>query len=242
MAARPTFYVTNAIPYANGAPHIGHAYERIASDAISRFKRLDGYDVLYMSGMDEHGQKMQQTAAREGLTPLALADRTYGQFAAMTEELGVEADDVVRTTQARHRESVQAIWRRMAASGDIYLSTYSGWYSVRDEAYYEESDLSAGPGGQRLAPSGTPVEWVEEDRAISFKLSAYQRPAARALRRAAQISSRREKYRERNRRASSSRGLKDLSISRTTFSVGHPGAGRPEATSCTSGSTHSPTT
>src|ERR1700689_95641 len=114
MAGRPTFYITTAIPYANGAPHIGHAYERIATDAIARFKRLDGYDVLFVTGMDEHGQKMQQTAAREGITPQELADRTAAQFAAMGLALEAPADDIVRTTQARHRIAAQEIWRRMA--------------------------------------------------------------------------------------------------------------------------------
>src|ERR1700744_567786 len=103
MAGRPTFYITTAIPYANGAPHIGHAYERVAADAIARFKRLDGYETLFLTGMDEHGQKMQQTAAREGVSPQLLADRTAAQFAAMGEALNAPADDVVRTTQDRHR-------------------------------------------------------------------------------------------------------------------------------------------
>ena len=124
--SKPKFYITTAIPYANGAPHIGHAYERIATDAIARFKRLDGYDVFFVTGMDEHGQKMQQTAAREGITPQALADRTAAQFEQMGEDLNARADDIQRTTSERHRISVQEIWRRMAARGDIYLSKYAG--------------------------------------------------------------------------------------------------------------------
>ncbi|MEN9708467.1 MAG: hypothetical protein RIQ68_875, partial [Pseudomonadota bacterium] len=171
MAARQTFYITTAIPYANGAPHIGHAYERIATDAIARFHRLDGKDVLFVTGMDEHGLKMQQTAAREGLTPLALADRTAAQFEAMGEKLNARADDIVRTTQERHKKSVQEIWNRMLAKGDIYLDKYEGWYSVRDEAYYDESELTERD-GQRFAPTGTPVEWVKEE-SYFFKLSAY---------------------------------------------------------------------
>src|SRR3954464_9637023 len=114
-----TFYITTAIPYANGAPHIGHAYERIASDAIQRFKRLDGYDVLFVTGMDEHGQKMQQTATREGLTPQGLADRTATIFKKMGETLNARADDIVRTTQPRHYRASAAIWERMKAAGDI---------------------------------------------------------------------------------------------------------------------------
>ena len=167
MASRPTFYLTSAIPYANGAPHIGHAYERVASDAITRFKRLDGYDALALSGMDEHGQKMQQTAAREGVSPQALADRTATLFAEMATLLDVDTDDVVRTTQPRHHMASQAIWRRMQAKGDIYLDSYSGWYSVRDEAYFDEVELSRG--GRRPASWRRPARpsngW--RNRAIS---------------------------------------------------------------------------
>ena len=153
--SKPKYYITTAIPYANGAPHIGHAYERIATDAIARFKRLDGYDVLFVTGMDEHGQKMQQTAAREGITPQQLADRTAAQFEAMGEELNVRADDILRTTETRHKNSVQEIWRRMAANGDIYLSKYSGWYSVRDEAYYAEDEIEERDGRSGLRRRAT---------------------------------------------------------------------------------------
>ena len=225
MASRPTFYLTSAIPYANGAPHIGHAYERIASDAITRFKRLDGYDVLALSGMDEHGQKMQQNAAREGVTPQALADRTAAQFGAMAALLDVGTDDVVRTTQPRHALASQAIWSRMAAKGDIYLDTYSGWYSVRDEAYFDEDELSRDAAGTALAPTGAPVEWVEE-RSYFFRLSAYQ-DRLLALYAAQPEFVTPDKYR--NEIVSFvSRGLKDFSISRTTFSWGVPVPGDPE--------------
>src|SRR5271155_2221565 len=139
MLARERVYINKASPPARGPPHIGHAYERIAADAIARFKRLDGRDVLFVTGMDEHGLKMQQTAAREGLTPQALADRTAGQFAAMGEALEARADDIVPTTQPRHTRASQAIWERMHANGDVYLSRYSGWYSVRDEGYFVDS-------------------------------------------------------------------------------------------------------
>ena len=224
MAPRPTFCISSAIPYANGAPHIGHAYERIAQDVIARFKRLDGFDVLSLSGMDEHGQKMQQTAAREGLTPQGLADRTAGQFLAMNRLLGTEADDVVRTTEARHRVAVQEIWRRMEARGDIYLSRYAGWYSVRDEAYHDEADLVPGPDGTRLAPTGTPVEWVEEESWF-FRLSAYgDRLLAHYAAHPGFVTP--DKYR--NEVVSFvSRGLNDLSISRTTFDWGVPVPGDP---------------
>ncbi len=166
------FYITTAIPYANGAPHIGHAYERIATDAIQRFMRLDGRETLFVTGMDEHGLKMQQTAAREGLTPQGFVDRVAAQFEAMGEALNARANDIVRTTQPRQRRSVQAIWERMAKNGDIYLSKYAGWYSVRDEAYFDEGELTDAPNGGKLAPSGAPAQWVEEE-SYFFKLSAY---------------------------------------------------------------------
>jgi methionyl-tRNA synthetase len=218
------FYITTAIPYANGAPHIGHAYERIATDAIARFMRLDGRDTLFVTGMDEHGLKMQQTAAREGLTPQALADRTATQFEAMGEALNARADDIVRTTQERHKRASQAIWERMKANGDIYLSKYSGWYSVRDEAYFDEAELSEGPNGTRLAPSGAPAEWVEEE-SYFFRLSAYAERLL-ALYEAQPDFVTPEKYRN-EIVAFVKRGLSDLSISRTTFDWGVPVPGDP---------------
>jgi methionyl-tRNA synthetase len=225
MAERPTFYITTAIPYANGAPHIGHAYERIATDAIQRFKRLDGDDVLFCTGMDEHGQKMQQTAAREGITPLQLADRTAAQFAAMGAALNAEADVVVRTTSAAHREAAQEIWRRMAANGDIYISKYPGWYSVRDEAFFDESELTKGEGGKYFAPSGAPVEWVEEE-SYYFKLSAYQDRLLAHYRDNPNFIVP-ENYRN-EIVAFVERGLNDLSISRSTFDWGIPVPGDPK--------------
>src|ERR1700722_8032772 len=218
------FYITTAIPYANGAPHIGHAYERIATDAIARFMRLDGRDTLFVTGMDEHGLKMQQTAAREGLTPQALADRTAAQFEAMGEALNARADDIVRTTQERHKRASQAIWERMAANGDIYLSKYSGWYSVRDEAYFDEEELTDGPNGTRLAPSGAPAEWVEE-QSYFFRLSAYAERLL-ALYQTQPDFVTPDKYRN-EIVAFVKRGLSDLSISRTTFDWGVPVPGDP---------------
>ena len=225
MAGSPRFYITTAIPYANGAPHIGHAYERIATDAIQRFMRLDGRDVLFVTGMDEHGQKMQQTAAREGITPLQLADRTAAQFEAMGETLNARADDIVRTTQPRHHAASQEMWRRMAANGDIYLSKYPGWYSVRDEAFFDESELTQNAEGKRFAPSGAPVEWVEEE-SYYFKLSAYQERLLAYYRDNPDFIVP-EKYRN-EIVAFVERGLNDLSISRSTFDWGVPVPGDPK--------------
>jgi methionyl-tRNA synthetase len=214
-----TFYITTAIPYANGAPHIGHAYERIATDAIARFKRLDGYDVLFVTGMDEHGLKMQQTAQREGITPKELADRTAAQFLRMGEVLEAPADDVVRTTEKRHKRASQAIWDGMQAAGDIYLSKYAGWYSVRDEAYYDEDELTTASDGSRLAPTGSPVEWVEEE-SYFFRLSAYAHRLLRHYEEHPDFMTP-EKYKN-EIVAFVKRGLSDLSISRTTFAWGVP--------------------
>ena len=220
MADRPRFFITTAIPYANGAPHIGHAYERVATDVVARAKRLDGYDVLFLTGMDEHGQKMQQTALREGLTPQALADRTARQFDEVATLLDARADDIVRTTEDRHREAAQEIWRRMEAKGDIYRSVYAGWYSVRDEAYYDESELTDAPDGRaKLAPTGTPVEWVEE-ASYFFRLSTYGDRLLTHYERNPHFVVP-EKYRN-EIVAFVQRGLTDLSISRTTFDWGIP--------------------
>ena len=224
MSSRSPFYITTAIPYANGAPHIGHAYERIATDAIARFKRLDGADVLFVTGMDEHGQKMQRTADRDGLTPQQLADRTAAQFDAMGTALFAGAGDVVRTTQLRHHAAASELWSRMAAAGDIYLSKYPGWYSVRDEAFFDESELTEGPGGSRLAPTGAPVEWVEEE-SYYFRLSAYQDRLLKLYRDCPEFVTP-EKYL--NEIISFvERGLTDLSISRSTFDWGIPVPGDP---------------
>ena len=217
--SKPKFYITTAIPYANGAPHIGHAYERIATDAIARFKRLDGYDVFFVTGMDEHGQKMQQTAAREGITPQALADRTAAQFEQMGEDLNARADDILRTTSERHRISVQEIWRRMAARGDIYLSKYAGWYSVRDEAYYAEDEIETREGRRFAVKTGTPVEWVEEE-SYFFRLSAYQDKLLALYESEPGFIGPQERRNEVTSFVRS--GLKDLSVSRTTFDWGVP--------------------
>lgn len=219
------YLITTAIPYANGAPHIGHAYERIATDVMARFARLDGADVLFVTGMDEHGQKMQQTAAREGLTPLALADRTAAQFEEMGDLLNARADDIVRTTSARHRDAVQDIWKRMEANGDIYLSKYSGWYSVRDEAYYDEDEIEDREGKKYTTKTGTPVEWVEEE-SYFFKLSAYAKPLLDYYAAHSDFIVP-EKYKN-EIVAFVKRGLNDLSISRTTFDWGIPVPGNPK--------------
>jgi methionyl-tRNA synthetase len=213
------FYITTAIPYANGAPHIGHAYERIATDAIQRFMRLDGRETLFVTGMDEHGLKVQQAAAREDVSPQTFVDRVAAQFEAMGEMLNARADDIVRTTQPRNDRASQAIWERMAANGDIYLSKYSGWYSVRDEAYFDASELTDAPDGTKLAPSGAPVEWVEEE-SYFFRLSGYADKLLAHYEAHPEFVTP-EKYLN-EIVAFVKRGLSDLSISRATFDWGTP--------------------
>src|SRR5258706_75300 len=173
MAETEKFYITTPIFYPNGVPHIGHAYNMIASDVIARFHRLDGKEVYFLTGTDEHGLKMQQTALAQGLTPRQLADRNSDQFRKLTAALNCSNDDFIRTTEERHYRACQELWRRMDAAGDIYLDRYSGWYSVRQEAYFDEEETKVGEDGVRREPLGSPVEWVEEE-SYFFRLAAYQ--------------------------------------------------------------------
>ncbi|WP_436641673.1 methionine--tRNA ligase [Microbaculum sp. FT89] len=211
------FYITTAISYPNGAPHIGHAYEAMATDAIARFMRLDGRDVYFLTGVDEHGMKMAQTAAKEGLTPRELADRNTPLFEKMVTSLECSNDDFIRTTEPRHHTSSQAIWERMVEAGDIYLGTYSGWYSVRDEAYYAESETTVREDGVRIGPNGTPVEWTEEN-SYFFRLSAFQDRLLKLYEDHPDFIMPKERYNEVVSFVKG--GLQDLSVSRTTFDWG----------------------
>jgi methionyl-tRNA synthetase len=224
MAGKP-YYITTAIAYPNGAPHIGHAYEAIATDAIARFMRLDGSDVYFLTGTDEHGQKIQQTAAREGLTPRQLLDRNVPMFEAMVKMLNCSNNDFIHTTEPRHYRSSEEIWRRMEQNGDIYLDKYAGWYSVRDEAYYAESETRLDEKGQRLGPNGTPVEWVEEE-SYFFRLSAYADKLLALYANDPNYVLPRERLNEVMSFVKG--GLQDLSISRTTFDWGVKVPGNPK--------------
>ncbi len=225
MATGQKFYITTAISYPNGVPHIGHAYEAMATDAIARFERLDGKDVFFLTGTDEHGLKMKQTADKEGVPVQELADRNAARFREMAKLLGLSNDDFIRTTEERHHRACEELWRRMEAAGDIYLGGYAGWYSVRDEAFYGEDETTVREDGVRIGPQGTPVDWTEE-KTYFFRLAKYQEkllahydanqhfiwPAER-----------------RNEVTSFVRGgLTDLSISRTTFDWGIKVPGSPE--------------
>src|SRR3954466_13424832 len=225
MPDQPRYYITTAISYPNGPPHIGHAYEVIATDAIARFMRLDGYDVFFLTGTDEHGQKIQQTAAKEGITAKELVDRNVVQFRAMVERMNCSNDDFIRTTEERHHRSSEEIWRRMEQNGDIYLDKYAGWYSVRDEAYYAEDETHLNEHKVRLSSkTGTPVEWVEEE-SYFFRLSAYQQKLLDLYAREDFVLPK-ERL---NEVASFVRGgLQDLSISRTTFDWGIRVPGAPK--------------
>ena len=217
--AREKYYITTAISYPNGKPHIGHAYELIATDAMARFQRLDGKDVFFLTGTDEHGIKMLQTARREGVSPRELADRNTAEFMRMAEALNASNDDFVRTTEERHYAASQAIWRAMEKNGDIYKGGYAGWYAVRDEAYYDESETELREDGVRYGPQGTPVEWVEEE-SYFFRLSNYQDKLLKLYADQPDFIGPAERRNEVISFVKS--GLKDLSISRTTFDWGVP--------------------
>ncbi|MEJ0019870.1 MAG: methionine--tRNA ligase [Acetobacteraceae bacterium] len=220
----PRYYVTTPIYYVNGAPHIGHAYTSVAADVMARWKRLDGFDVFFLTGTDEHGQKVETAARNAGMDPQSFTDQVSADFRDMSDRMGISYDDWIRTTEERHKVSCAELWQRIAASGNITLGHYEGWYAVRDEAFYDEGELTTRPDGSKIAPSGAPVEWVREP-SYFFKLSEWQDkllklyedepdfilPAGR-----------------RNEVLSFVRGgLHDLSISRTSFTWGIPVPGAP---------------
>ncbi len=220
------YYITTAIAYPNGDPHVGHAYEYIATDAIARFKRLDGFDVRFLTGTDVHGLKMAETAAAEGIPTAELARRNSDVFQRLQERLNISFDRFIRTTDEDHIEASIEIWKRMNEAGDIYLDTYAGWYSVRDEGFVTEAETSVGPDGVRVATeTGAPVTWTEEETYF-FRLSAYTdkllahydahpefiEPAVRRNEVVSFVSG----------------GLRDFSISRTTFDWGVPVPDHPD--------------
>lgn len=216
MADTTPFYITTAISYPNGRPHIGHAYEAIAADVIARFQRLQGRRVRFQTGTDEHGLKMARKAEEQGRTPADLADEMSGYFRTMCDALNVSYDRFIRTSEPDHHRASQAIWQAMEASGDLYLDRYEGWYSVRDEAYYDESELVDGEGGEKLSPQGTPVEWTIEESWF-FRLSKYQDQLLELLRTPGFL----EPASRRNEMiAFVEQGLRDLSVSRTSFDWG----------------------
>jgi len=207
-----TFYITTPIYYVNDSPHIGHAYTDIAADFVARFKRLDGYDVKFLTGTDEHGQKIQRAAEKAGVSTIDFVSEVSKRFVALTPLLNLSNDDFIRTTETRHKKAAQHLWSLLTEKGHIYKGKYCGWYSVRDEAYFDEKELINGK-----APTGSDVEWLEEE-SYFFNLSIWQDKLLAFYKdnpTFAQPSSRLNeiiKFVE--------RGLEDLSISRSSFKWG----------------------
>jgi len=220
MTEKQPFYITTPIYYVNGMPHVGSAYTTIACDAMARFKRLDGFDVRYLTGTDEHGQKVAQAAEQAGKTPKEYADSVSQIFRDMMDTLKITNDYFIRTTDKDHQEAAQQLWNKMLANGDIYLDKYAGWYSVRDEAFYGESEIESREDGTKFAPaSGATVEWVEEE-SYFFKLSEYQDKLLDFYEQNPDFVMPKSRFNE--VKSFVSGGLRDLSISRTTFDWGVP--------------------
>jgi methionyl-tRNA synthetase len=219
------YYITTAIAYPNGRPHIGHAYEVVAADAIARFQRMQGRDVRFTTGTDEHGLKMVKTARDKGVEVQALCDEMSGYFKDMCAKLNISHDRFVRTTEPAHHDASVAIWEAMKANDDLYLDRYEGWYSVRDEAFYEEKELTEGEGGVKLSPQGTPVEWTVEESWF-FRLSKYAQPLLDLY--AAHPDFIRPESRRNEVLKFVEGGLRDLSVSRTSFDWGVKVPGSPD--------------
>ena len=219
MSEKAAYYITSPIYYVNDVPHIGHAYTTLACDVLARFKRLDGFDVKFLTGTDEHGQKVEKSAAEAGLSPREFCDKVSARFRDLASAMNFSNDDFVRTTEERHLKACQELWRRLEANGEIYLDKYAGWYSIRDEAFYAESELEKDENGDLKAPSGAAVEWLEEP-SYFFKLSKW---GERLLEYYAETPERvLPKSRRNEVKSFVEAGLKDLSISRTSFSWGVP--------------------
>jgi methionyl-tRNA synthetase len=225
--ARP-FYVTTPIYYVNDSPHIGHAYTTIAADVTARYQRLRGVDVKFLTGTDEHGQKVDKAALNAGVAPQAFTDEVSQRFRTLVHDplredgganlLGISNDDFIRTTEERHKLAATELWKRMEANGYVYLDSYAGWYAVRDEAYYQESELIE-KNGKKVAPTGAEVEWVTEE-SYFFKLSAFGDKLLEFYEKNPDFVYPQSRYNE--VKSFVKGGLKDLSISRTTFNWGVP--------------------
>ncbi|MBT3557815.1 MAG: methionine--tRNA ligase [Rhodospirillales bacterium] len=219
MAEAKRFYVTTPIYYVNDSPHIGHAYTTLACDVLARFKRLDGFDVMFLTGTDEHGQKVEKSAAAAGVAPQDFTNKVSQNFRDLADFMGFSHDDFIRTTEERHKKACQDIWKRLLERDEIYLGSYAGWYAVRDEAYYAESELTKNADGAFVAPSGAEVEWVEEP-SYFFRLSNW---GDRLL---AWYDENPDcvmpKSRMNEVKSFIKGGLDDLSVSRTSFKWGIP--------------------
>ena len=223
--ARAPYYLTTPIYYVNDKPHIGHAYTTLACDVLARFMRLDGRDVFFLTGTDEHGQKVEKSARAAGIDPQSFTDQVSQNFRQLAADMNYSNDDFIRTTEERHIRASQAIWQAIKANGHIYLGSYSGWYAVRDEAFYGESELTDTPDGRKVAPSGAEVEWVEEP-SYFFDLSKWQQPLLDFY--AANPDFIGPDTRRNEVVSFVKGGLNDLSISRTSFKWGVPVPDDPE--------------
>lgn len=219
MTESKKYYITTPIYYVNDKPHIGHTYTTVACDTLARFKRMDGYDVKFLTGTDEHGLKVKQAAEKAGVTPQEFTDQVSQNFRDLCGVMNFTNDDFIRTTEERHKKSCRALWNKLIESGDIYLDTYSGWYAVRDEAYYAEEELVDGPDGEKIAPSGAECEWMEE-KSYFFRLSAWQERLLEFYEKNPDFIGPDTRLNE--VKSFVSGGLKDLSVSRTTFDWGVP--------------------
>ncbi|MCA9674603.1 MAG: methionine--tRNA ligase, partial [Myxococcales bacterium] len=216
------FYITTPIYYVNDVPHLGHAYTTIAADALARYHRMTGEQVLMLTGTDEHGQKVQEAAAKRGLTPQQMCDQVAPRFEELWTALGIGAHQFIRTTEPRHKQVVTALWRRIRGRNpdDLYLATYEGWYCVGCEAFYTESQLTKDEASDawHCPTHGTPVSWVAKERSWFFRLSAYA-DALLAHLDAHPDFIQPERYRNEVVSFIKS-GLRDLSVSRTSFDWG----------------------
>ena len=225
MSADKRYYLTTPIYYVNDVPHIGHAYTTLACDVLARFKRFDGFDVHFLTGTDEHGQKVEKSAAAAGIEPQEFTDRVSQNFRDLANAMNYSHDDFIRTTEERHIKASQAIWAQLKENGHIYLGSYAGWYAVRDEAFYDETELTEGEGGTKTAPSGAEVEWVEEP-SYFFDRSKWQEPLLKFYEDNPDFIA--PKSRRNEVMSFVKGGLRDLSISRTSFKWGVPVPGDPD--------------
>ncbi len=211
------FYITTPIYYPSGKPHMGHAYSSIIADVFARFKRLQEFNVYFVTGTDEHGLKIQREAEKNNKQVKEFCDELSKTFKDLTKTLNLSNNDFIRTTEKRHYESVNDIWNKLVKSGDLYLSKYSGWYSVSDEAYYDEDEIEEKNNKKISTTTGSIVEWVEEE-SYFFKLSAWEKKLINYYDENQEFilpSSRRKEVINFVKK-----GLKDLSVSRTSFSWG----------------------
>ena len=219
------FYITTPIYYPSAKPHMGHAYSSIAADFFARFKRIDGFNVHFLTGTDEHGLKIQRAAESKNIEPQIFCDEISKTFRNLSNTLNLSNTDFIRTTEDRHKKTVQYLWSQLEKNGDIYLSKYSGWYSVSDEAFYTEEEISEKEDNKIATSSGSLVEWIEEE-SYFFRLSKWQDSLLEYYENNPDFIS--PKSRKNEVISFVKSGLKDLSISRKAFSWGIKVPNNPE--------------